>query len=417
MSYGVDRSCQVYVGFLPNHATMEDCEQFFKGYGKIKSINLKPGYGFVVFEDRRDAEDAVKDLDGGRMCGEKVDIQLAKGPGNKTKSTRRGEGRPVVRDSRRSGSDRDHGRSGGRSGSRDRNRRRSRSPPRRGYSPPRNAHTLKILNLSTRCSWQDLKDHIRAETKVEAAYCQAHTQEERVGIVSFDRRSEMELVMREMDGFEIKGRKIKCEDSRRDRSRDRRRSRSRSRSRNRRSRSRSRSRRSRSGSRRRSRSRRSRSRRNSDEPDAKKIKKENGDDNEETKADNGEFHETSKLKTEPETLNETQTDIKSEKSETTEKSPDDSDAKNIENKTDDETETKMDEEENKSEKEENKSEKEEDHENDEKNEEMETDKAESDQSADSSNNDEKQAENDEDEKNSESEENDDSEKSTKSADS
>lgn len=53
-------SCQVYVGFLPNNATMEDVEHFFRGYGKVKSINLKPGYGFVVFEDRRDAEDAVK---------------------------------------------------------------------------------------------------------------------------------------------------------------------------------------------------------------------------------------------------------------------------------------------------------------------------------------------------------------------
>ena len=32
----------------------------FQGYGKIKSVNLKPGYGFVDFEDLRDAEDAVR---------------------------------------------------------------------------------------------------------------------------------------------------------------------------------------------------------------------------------------------------------------------------------------------------------------------------------------------------------------------
>ena len=41
-----------------------------------------------------------KDLDGQRMCGEKVDIEIAKGPGNKARD-RRGDGRPVVRDSRR----------------------------------------------------------------------------------------------------------------------------------------------------------------------------------------------------------------------------------------------------------------------------------------------------------------------------
>ena len=51
---------QIYIGYLPNHARMSDVEEFFKGFGHIKSINLKPGYGFVVFEDRRDAEEAVR---------------------------------------------------------------------------------------------------------------------------------------------------------------------------------------------------------------------------------------------------------------------------------------------------------------------------------------------------------------------
>merc|ERR1712123_212977 len=62
---------------------MEDVEEFFKGFGSIKSINLKPGYGFVDFESIRDAEDAVRNCDGKRMCGETVDIQHAKGPGHK----------------------------------------------------------------------------------------------------------------------------------------------------------------------------------------------------------------------------------------------------------------------------------------------------------------------------------------------
>ena len=33
---------------------------FCLGFGKIRSINLKPGYGFVDFEDVRDARDAVQ---------------------------------------------------------------------------------------------------------------------------------------------------------------------------------------------------------------------------------------------------------------------------------------------------------------------------------------------------------------------
>lgn len=61
---------QVYIGYLPNQARMSDVEEFFKGFGHIKSINLKPGYGFVVFEDRRDAEEAA------RVCFRAIIVKL-----------------------------------------------------------------------------------------------------------------------------------------------------------------------------------------------------------------------------------------------------------------------------------------------------------------------------------------------------
>ena len=37
-----------------------DIEKFLKGYGRIRNISVKEGYGFAEFDDRRDAEDAVK---------------------------------------------------------------------------------------------------------------------------------------------------------------------------------------------------------------------------------------------------------------------------------------------------------------------------------------------------------------------
>merc|ERR1712142_147097 len=203
---GEDRSCQVYIGYLPNDARMEDVEDFFKGYGRIKSVNLKPGYGFVDFEDLRDAEDAVRDLDGKRMCGEKVDIQHAKGPGHKA---------------------RDRGDSGRRR-SHYRNSRRSRTPPRR-YSPPRGAYIVEVSNISTRCRWQDLKDEIRAQTKIECSFCEIHTPRDREGIVCFNRKDEMKDVLKRMDGFELKGRKLELR-PRNKLSQSRSRSRSRSRS-------------------------------------------------------------------------------------------------------------------------------------------------------------------------------------------
>lgn len=40
--------CRVFVGRLSPHARERDVEKFFKGYGRIREINLKNGFGFVV---------------------------------------------------------------------------------------------------------------------------------------------------------------------------------------------------------------------------------------------------------------------------------------------------------------------------------------------------------------------------------
>ena len=37
-----------------------DIEKFLKGYGRIRNISVKEGFGFAEFDDRRDADDAVK---------------------------------------------------------------------------------------------------------------------------------------------------------------------------------------------------------------------------------------------------------------------------------------------------------------------------------------------------------------------
>lgn len=62
---------RVYVGHLPYDARERDVEKFFDGYGRIREIMMKKGFCFVEFEDSRDAEDAVKDLDNRSMLGTK----------------------------------------------------------------------------------------------------------------------------------------------------------------------------------------------------------------------------------------------------------------------------------------------------------------------------------------------------------
>jgi len=39
---------RVYIGRLSYHVRERDIEKFFRGYGRIREIMLKNGYGFVV---------------------------------------------------------------------------------------------------------------------------------------------------------------------------------------------------------------------------------------------------------------------------------------------------------------------------------------------------------------------------------
>ena len=43
-----DRGARVFVGRIPSHARERDLEKCFRGVGRIKEINLKNGFGFVV---------------------------------------------------------------------------------------------------------------------------------------------------------------------------------------------------------------------------------------------------------------------------------------------------------------------------------------------------------------------------------
>lgn len=268
-------SNRIYIGRLSHRARESDIERFFRGYGRIREIMLKNGYGFVEFDDYRDADDAVHDLSGKDLCGERIVIEIARG-------TPRGAGGAFVggyyppppprhRDyGGYGGGDRGgygHGGGGRRGGGGG------------GYGPPSHTEYRVIVeNLSSRVSWQDLKDYMRQAGEV--TFADAHRYRKNEGVVEFVSKSEMEHAIEKLDGTEINGRRIKLskDNSRKRRNDSRSRSRSRSRGRDRKSRSKSGSRsRSRSGSRGRKRSRsrddrngRSRSRSDSGSPAKKK---------------------------------------------------------------------------------------------------------------------------------------------------
>ena len=70
-------ACKVYIGNLGNSASKYEIEDAFKEYGKLKNVWVAwnpPGFAFVEFEDERDAEDAVRALDGTRICGARAQV-------------------------------------------------------------------------------------------------------------------------------------------------------------------------------------------------------------------------------------------------------------------------------------------------------------------------------------------------------
>ncbi|XP_037772549.1 serine/arginine-rich splicing factor 3 isoform X2 [Penaeus vannamei] len=116
--------CKVYVGNLGNNAAKHELESAFSKYGPLVNVWVArnpPGFAFVEFEDPRDAEDAVRALDGTRLCGVRVRVEMSTG------RSRRDRYRSPPRRGRRSRS-RSPRRWGGRSRSRTPRRTRSRSP-------------------------------------------------------------------------------------------------------------------------------------------------------------------------------------------------------------------------------------------------------------------------------------------------
>ncbi|XP_065032711.1 serine/arginine-rich splicing factor RSZ22A-like isoform X2 [Musa acuminata AAA Group] len=70
-SFEVGNHCskmsRVYVGNLDSRVSERELEDEFRAFGVLRSVwvaRRPPGYGFVEFDDRRDALDAIRDIDG-----------------------------------------------------------------------------------------------------------------------------------------------------------------------------------------------------------------------------------------------------------------------------------------------------------------------------------------------------------------
>ena len=120
----------LYVGNLDHDTTAGDLRREFDRYGRILDVwvaRKPPGFAFVEFDDRRDAEDASRDMDGRYILDRRVRVEIS----------RRGGGR----------------------GDRDDRGANVRGPP------TRTPHRVKISGLPENASWKELKEMLRKDTE------------------------------------------------------------------------------------------------------------------------------------------------------------------------------------------------------------------------------------------------------------
>ncbi|KAJ7685582.1 hypothetical protein DFH06DRAFT_1358127 [Mycena polygramma] len=182
-------SRRLYLGRLSADARSEDVSKLFEGYGNIIDCRVmtgssnkhappddtlnKPatGFGFVEFENAKDAEDAVTNFNGKPFMGQNIVVEFAK------------ESRP-----RREPFD----------GDRNYGAPRSRRPP---------GIRLTVSGISRDTSWQDLKDFGREAGSVSFADIDRDFRDQ--GILEYLSKEDADRAVKDLDGKDLRGRPVR----------------------------------------------------------------------------------------------------------------------------------------------------------------------------------------------------------------
>ena len=103
---------RVYVGGIGNEIKKEDLEGEFEKYGKLNNVWVAynpPGFAFVEFAEKRDAESACDEMNNAELMGARLRVEISRGRGRGGGGGSRGGSSRGFRD--------DRGSSGGRGGS------------------------------------------------------------------------------------------------------------------------------------------------------------------------------------------------------------------------------------------------------------------------------------------------------------
>jgi len=148
---------RVYVGNLASRTRDRDVQRAFDKYGPVSRVDMKNGFCFIEFADRRDADDAVRYGDGTDLDGKRLSVEVARG-------VRRSRATPV----------------GGRGG---------------GFR-------VKVENLNSKTSWQDLKDFARRGGDV--AFTDVWMDRgKKFGVIEYSTAEDARKAVKELDGTQL----------------------------------------------------------------------------------------------------------------------------------------------------------------------------------------------------------------------
>eukprot|EP01134_Creolimax_fragrantissima_P004825 CFRG4825T1 len=81
---GDSKGTKVYVGNLDQDASERELRELFVKYGEVNDIWIArnpPGFGFIWYEDSRDADDAVKELHDKEVNGKLLRVEISNSRG------------------------------------------------------------------------------------------------------------------------------------------------------------------------------------------------------------------------------------------------------------------------------------------------------------------------------------------------
>ena len=69
----------IFIGGINRDVKEDDLRKNFKDFGKIQNIKLKGDYAFITYDNEKDADNSVKEMDSTRICGRRITVQKSYG--------------------------------------------------------------------------------------------------------------------------------------------------------------------------------------------------------------------------------------------------------------------------------------------------------------------------------------------------